>query len=156
MAVPVCFRVNEACPNPTLTPQEKSLRIWTNCRSPQFCSGSCTIESKLSTTPEYHHFQTWWGLWGKLLQRWIRGYMFNLATRPTNNVKRYLHMHGRKIEVQSDHRPLSYIASLLEHSPWLARWNLILRYYDISSVRPEIMHTLNSAPIATLGQYPLL
>lgn len=42
------------------------------------------------------------------------------------------YVYGRKIELQSDHRPLSYIAALLEHSPRLARWNLILSNYDIT------------------------
>jgi hypothetical protein len=42
------------------------------------------------------------------------------------------YLYGSKIELQSDHRPLSYLSSLLEHSPRLARWNLILSSYDIT------------------------
>jgi hypothetical protein len=41
------------------------------------------------------------------------------------------YVYGNKIELQSDHRPLSFLSSLLEHSPRLARWNLILSSYDI-------------------------
>jgi len=40
-------------------------------------------------------------------------------------------LYGAKIILQSDHRALSYITSLLDHSPHLARWQLILSNYDI-------------------------
>ena len=47
-------------------------------------------------------------------------------------IKFHHYLYGNKIELQSDHRPLSYLSSLLEHSPRLARWNLILSSYDIT------------------------
>lgn len=47
-------------------------------------------------------------------------------------IKFHHYLYGNKIELQSDHRPLSYLASLLDHSPRLARWNLILSSYDIT------------------------
>lgn len=40
-------------------------------------------------------------------------------------------LYGAKIILQSDHRALSYLTSLLDHSPRLARWHLILSNYDI-------------------------
>lgn len=43
------------------------------------------------------------------------------------------YLFGRDIELQSDHKPLSFIASLLNHSPRLARWNLILNKYNITA-----------------------
>jgi len=45
------------------------------------------------------------------------------------------YVYGRKIELQSDHRSLSYLSALLEHSPRLARWNLILSIVMTSLLR---------------------
>ena len=47
-------------------------------------------------------------------------------------MKFHYYIYGHKIELQSDHRPLSYVKALLEHSPRLARWNLILSSYEIT------------------------
>ena len=40
-------------------------------------------------------------------------------------------LYGAKIILQSDHKALSYLNTLLDHSPRLARWHLILSNYNI-------------------------
>jgi len=42
-------------------------------------------------------------------------------------------LYGRKIQVFTDHRPLSWLASLSKHNPRHARWSLFLQEYDIST-----------------------
>jgi hypothetical protein len=47
------------------------------------------------------------------------------------------YLFGRDIELQSDHKPLSFLASLQNHSPRLARWNLILSKYCITATHKK-------------------
>jgi hypothetical protein len=70
----------------------------------------------------------------KLLPRETRYSVIELETLAVvfGVIKFNRFLYANKIELQSDHRPLSYLASLLEHSPRLARWNLILSSYDIT------------------------
>jgi hypothetical protein len=65
-------------------------------------------------------------------------------------MKHHHFIYGRKIEVQSDHRPLSYISSLLEHSSRLARWNLILSNYDITPVYKKGCENRNADGLSRL------
>ena len=42
-------------------------------------------------------------------------------------------VYGKKIEVFSDHRPLQWLDSLSKHSSRLARWNLIIQNYNVTT-----------------------
>jgi len=42
-------------------------------------------------------------------------------------------VYGRKVEVYSDHRPLQWLNSLSRHNPRLARWNLTIQRFNIST-----------------------
>lgn len=60
------------------------------------------------------------------------------------------YLFGRKIELQSDHKPLSYMATWMNNSPRLARWNLILSKYDIKATYKKASLNTNADGLSRL------
>jgi hypothetical protein len=54
------------------------------------------------------------------------------------------YLFGRNIELQSDHKPLSFLASLHNYSPRLARWNLILSKYCRTATHKKGLFNANA------------
>ena len=60
------------------------------------------------------------------------------------------YLFGRHIDLQSDHKPLSYMATWMNHSPRLSRWNLILSKYDITPTYKKASLNANADGLSRL------